>query len=241
MIDQGRWPADGSKLDFAQALGEAARSSDDAMGRWGRATLLLEQQNGHLDVAAVRQILADHPQRNGPGGPDTDAPMLCGHGIGLMSHSNLASMVVALGQGPDRLPVAWCAFGLPCSTVYFPLFPDAELPGAFSAMETTYELEPLCRRGPRLSEELLHQPEYWSLVRDHFGRLQTRFDQEADEFAVEGAELKLQGNHAELERLAGLFAEHVLELFTGVVDGLAVETHGGPAAAEPGGGILLST
>src|SRR5436305_1933998 len=46
-IARGWWPGDGSKLDFAGALGQAGAEPADALRRWGRATLLLEQQNGH--------------------------------------------------------------------------------------------------------------------------------------------------------------------------------------------------
>src|SRR5262249_2900183 len=46
VIAQGLWPADGSKLDFAGALGASPAVRAPELRRWGRATLLLEQQNG---------------------------------------------------------------------------------------------------------------------------------------------------------------------------------------------------
>src|SRR5206468_2566847 len=61
-IEQGWWPADGSKLDFAGAVGADALMQVAALRRWGRATLLLEEQNGHIDAAFVRRLLGDHEE-----------------------------------------------------------------------------------------------------------------------------------------------------------------------------------
>src|SRR5207302_1211080 len=46
-IGRGWWNGDGSKLDFAAAV--AATPEELSLRRWGRATLLLEQQSGHID------------------------------------------------------------------------------------------------------------------------------------------------------------------------------------------------
>src|SRR5262249_2572353 len=59
-IGQGWWPGDGSKLDFACALSESPTGHASGLRRWGRATLLLEQQNGHIDAAFLRRLLSDH-------------------------------------------------------------------------------------------------------------------------------------------------------------------------------------
>jgi dipeptidase len=59
-IEQGWWPGDGSKLDFVGALGANPVGSKSALRRWGRATYLLEQQNGHIDAAFLRRVLSDH-------------------------------------------------------------------------------------------------------------------------------------------------------------------------------------
>src|SRR5262249_19458597 len=133
-----------------------------------------------------------------------------------------ASLIVDLGRRADRLPIVWCALGPPCGSVYFPLFLEGELPAAITAAHATYDTDPLCRRIPRLSEELVHESGRWVQARDSFGRLQARFDQEAQEFAVEGAELKRRGDLADLERLASLFMEHHLECFAAVAEGLTV-------------------
>ncbi len=59
-ITHGWWAEDGSKLDFVGALSELPMGKASALRRWGRATLLLEQQNGHLDLDFFQRILADH-------------------------------------------------------------------------------------------------------------------------------------------------------------------------------------
>ena len=60
VIRQGWWPADGSKLDFAGAVTENPMGHASGLRRWGRATLLLEQQNGHIDGGFLRRLLSDH-------------------------------------------------------------------------------------------------------------------------------------------------------------------------------------
>ena len=61
-------------------------------------------------------------------------------------------------------------------------------------------------------------PERWTLVRDQLSHLQARFDQEAEEFSQEGAARKRHGEHAELERLAGILMQHQVERFVETVD-----------------------
>ena len=59
-INSGWWPEDGSKLDFAGRPGRRASPAGSALRRWGRTTRLLEEQNGHIDAAFLRRLLADH-------------------------------------------------------------------------------------------------------------------------------------------------------------------------------------
>lgn len=80
-IDRGWWPADGSKLDFAGAFKEDARDQSEALSRWGQATILLQEQSGHIDTDFFRRGLAT------------------------------SSLVCRLSQDPATLPMAWCAFG----------------------------------------------------------------------------------------------------------------------------------
>src|SRR5262249_26906359 len=161
---------------------ESPSAPGEGLRRWGRATFLLEQHNGRLDVACLRRILADHYESVAPDELVAGAPLLCRHAVGARREATRASLIVELGRQPARragLASGCCAFGPPCSSVYFPLSLDGELPPAFTAARATYDLDPLCLRLPRLSEDLLYEPERWAQARENFDRLQGRFDQEA--------------------------------------------------------------
>src|SRR5262249_5522969 len=136
-------PADGSKLDFAGALGERYDELAAGMRRWGRATLLLQQQNGHLDVAFVRRLLSDHDEISWEDWDSAktiaEPTFLCQHAVGFAGQATAASMVVRLSADTANLGLAWCAFGPPCSGVYFPIFLDGDLPEPYtcSGLEAT--------------------------------------------------------------------------------------------------------
>jgi hypothetical protein len=59
------------------------------------------------------------------------------------------------------------------------------------------------------------------------GRLQARLDQDAEEFAAEGALLQQKGALSEVQRLAGVAMQHGLELYESAVASmpLIAETH----------------
>jgi dipeptidase len=215
-IDQGWWPGDGSKLDFAGAVGLG--DSDSALRRWGRATLLLAQQHGHVDTGFLRRLLGDHYEgcadevdpRRPPSGP---AP-LCRHGSA--NRMTAASLVVALAEQRRGLPVAWCAFGPPCLSVYFPIFLDGDLPPSLA--------DP-AGDGERLRSHLAEHPEQWAPAREILAALQARFDQEAEEIAAESLPLKQASTGEELARRLGLFVQHCVEEHHEVLAGLLSWRH----------------
>lgn len=240
-INQGWWPADGSKLDFASSVGDDPIGQASGLRRWGRATLLLEEQSGHIDAAFLRRLLGDHyegmhsevnPLR-GDSGPTT----LCQHGLRPPGQITALSLVVQLHQEANHLQLAWCAFGPPCAGVFFPIVLEGELPAPFTQDSSEPGLESLWWRIRRLNEQLRRDPQRWVQARENFNRLQARFDQEAEEFAVEGATLKQQGNLSELQRLAGIFMQHNLEQFESVFDSV-MDTATWHSAV---GGSLLTT
>jgi dipeptidase len=217
VIRQGWWPGDGSKLDFADAVTENPTGAASALRRWGRATLLLEQQNGHVDPSFFRRVLSDHYEGThfevDPFATLHGPTPLCQHGCrpgGLFTASSMVSQVHA---DPSRLSIAWFAFGPPCQSVYFPLFLEGDLPEAFKAEFSEEVPGPMWRRVERLGQQFRLDPQHWAASRETFSRLQAHFDQEAEELAVEGGLLKQQGARAELRRLAGSLMQHHLELF----------------------------
>jgi secernin len=218
-IERGWWPGDGSKLDFAGAVSAEPLGEASALRRWGRATLLLEQQSGHIDVAFLRRLLSDHYEgmqsEVDPLQPAVGPTPLCRHAHAAGGLATAASLVVRLGAEPGEVCVAWCAFGPPCAGVYFPLFLEGELPAAFTGAAS----EGLGRRVERLHAHLRQSPKRWEQARASFGLLQARIDQEAEEFVEEATALKRRGASAELQRQAGLFMQHHLERFEEVLDG----------------------
>ncbi len=226
---QGWWKCDGSKLDFAGAVTENPMGHASGLRRWGRATLLLEQQNGHVDSSFVRRVLSDHYEGTSfevdPLASVQGPVPLCRHGMGSNSLATATSMVAQIGGRSNALNIVWCALGPPCTSTYFPLFLESDIPELFAGR--TVAAESLWTRSIHLNEQLQADPERRGLVRETLGRLQARLDQDAEEFACEGALLKHKGAFAEVQRLAGLAMQHSLELYESAMASLplAAETH----------------
>jgi secernin len=227
-IDEGWWPGDGSKLDFAGTLSAEPMGQASGMRRWGRATYLLEHQNGHIDTAFVRRLLGDHYEGThfevDPVSPAAGPIPLCRHGRGSAHTATAASWIAQLSADPAHLPIVWCAFGPPCRSVYFPIFLEGELPAAFTLDSPEGSSGGSWPRLDWLEEALGNDAEAWARTRNSMGRVQARLDAEAEEFAVEGAGLKQRGEMAELRRLAALFMQNGLERFEAVLEELAAIT-----------------
>jgi len=219
-IEQGWWPGDGSKLDFAGALKEDLGDQSDAMHRWGRATLLLQEQNGHIDVPFLRILLSDHHVEGGASedgrGLESDPRSLCQH-WGTDGNGTSASLISRLSSDPASLPMAWCAFGPPCANVYFPIFLDGDVPSALVEKGPEPEGNRFHLRVHFLMRQLPRDPESCIEIRTVLDRLQARFDQEAEEFAMEGAGLKKRDMREELQRQATFFMQYHLEQFEGAL------------------------
>jgi secernin len=236
VIAQGWWPADGSKLDFAGTLSEEPMGRDSAMRRWGRATFLLEQQNGHIDTAFVRRLLSDHYEgmhdEVDPFAPGTSPRSLCRHAVRDADSATTASCVAVLDRDPAGLPVLWHAFGPPCLGVYFPLFLEGDVPEPFTHGAAEPAGASLGERIARLHEQLRQDRDHWLLVQDRLGRLQARFDQETAEFLAEAGRLKQGGDMGRLRRQVGIFMQHHLECFEEVLGGILQSAECGVRSAE---------
>lgn len=210
-INQGCWPRDGTKVDFAGSVREPNPDTESAWRRWGHATLFLERRNGRLSPRSLRELLSDHAEvgaeKISARHPATPAS-LCLHDSAPENDETAASFIASLHALPDRLPYVWYAFGPPCWSVYLPLFLHGELPEALTAADAVN----IQRRLRRLRDHVRDNPHERRRVREELTRLQARFDQEAEEFAAEGAHLKAQGSGADVPRLAGAFMQHIVEL-----------------------------
>jgi hypothetical protein len=223
-IENGWWPADGSKVDFAGVA--APTPNPDAVRRWGRATLLLEEQNGHIDLAFIRRLLSDHyegcPDEADPLRPRRGPSPLCPHGELRDDVTIGASLTVHLGGEPSRR-IAWICPGPPCIGVYLPVVLAGGLDEVFGSA-----LAGLFDRLAGLVLALGRNRSAWDFARDCLSRLQARFDQEAQEFA---ADIALPGDAPEYGRRAILFMRHAVERFEETVDGLLTRRHH-PAVSE---------
>lgn len=164
VIDKGWWQDDGSKLDFVRSVGETSERSRNAQKRWGRASLALTQQHGAIDLHFLRRMMADHfgTNRDLVFGPKP---------VALAS-----SFMVDLHKAEQPI-VVWIAFGSPTVMLHFPICLAGELPAAFgdasrSVQERTMELEKLAHGKDRAK------------IEDGIERLQTRFDQDAEDFVL---------------------------------------------------------
>lgn len=223
-IGQGWWPADGSKLDFAEALSDSPTGEASALRRWGRATLLLEQQNGRIDAGLLRRLLGDHYEgTHFEVDPFARRPVplpICQH---APDRGTGASLIAHTAAGTDRLRYLECAFGPPCQTVYMPVFLEGDLPPAFTA-----DLSPVLA-GPALdapADRLYADPATRVELRTRLLRLQADLDQEAEEFAAEGAALRDQGDLARLRQSATEFMQRGVDQFRALLAEL-------PAAPAP--------
>jgi secernin len=218
-IARGWWEADGSKLDFAGALAASPTGDAVALRRWGRATLLLERESGRITSSFVRRLLADHFQGTryemdpvwGSGEP---AP-LCRHGAGPRGLGTTASLVVELTFEPAAPAMAWCAFGPPCVSVYFPVFLDVELPTAFADAAAAQHL---------LCSQLGPDSQRWRAARQRLEQLQADFARDEAEFAAEAAELLAKGWRDEVGRRAGLLMQSHVERFRDAADALCAQS-----------------
>ena len=216
-IREGWWAGDGSKLDFAGALAECPVGESSGLRRWGRATLLLEQQNGHVDANYLRNLLCDHyegthfeiDQQSPVPGP---VP-ICQHARGATAGGTTLSLVAELAVDPPRVGMVWCAFGPPCSSVYFPFPFDADPPRPFALGDTEPDTREFWRRVDRLAKLVFEQ----ARVRESFGRLQSRYELEAEEFALESNPTRQRSDPARMQHIAAHFVQHCLEELEGAL------------------------
>ena len=197
-IERGWWPADGSKLDFAGALGRQDEADRRAYRWWGQATLLLEQYRGAVDHALLRRLLNETTPAEAAGPVTT------------------AGLIAQVGPASESAPIAWCSLGPTESGLYFPLPVVAEPPQAFRIAGAESDGCALWRRMTRDRKDRPLTAE----LRAALAELQGRFDQVAGEFAAEAAALKQRSDGEGLRRLAASFAQHNWERFEETWEGV---------------------
>jgi secernin len=193
VIENGWWHDDGSKLDYVRCLGDNAEQAKNAQKRWGRASLDLAQQQGAIDGHYLRRMLAEHYLENREflASPKTTA---------------LASSFLVDLQKNDVPMLAWIAFGPPKVALYFPFCLNGELPTAFaeegssSVQQRTQELLKLAGKDR-------------SKLTSALERLQTKFDQDADDFLLKAGECVHHGNSYLISQIAAEMMHNHVDLF----------------------------
>jgi hypothetical protein len=220
VIEKGWWQDDGSKIDFVRCLGETAEKAVNPHRRWGHASLALAQQQGAIDSHFLRRMLADHFTQNRDILPGGQAMTLA------------SSFLIDLHKTEQPM-LAWIAFGTPKVALYFPLCMIGELPAAFtegipasptSIQERTQELQ-----------EFTHGKDRTKLT-STLERLQTKFDQDSDEFLARAQDYSQHGKPYLIGQIATeMMHNHVALFETEYRRLLGVEEqvpHGIPVAEE---------
>jgi secernin len=238
VLERGWWPEDGSKIDFEGTVGEGGPPSSGGLRRWGHATLLLEEQNGHIDGHFLRRLLSDHYEgcldEADPCYPQAHDNTLCQHASNANSSETAVSLIADLGVESRPTPIAWWAFGPPCQGVYFPIVFAGDLPAEFSG-EGPGAIDSVWRRTRRLNRGIARDPGRRQQVCEMMSQLQTRFDQAAHDYLDEADNLRQHGDTFEMHRLATAFMQHNLERFEEAWLGLLEESRAGLGlAATPG-------
>jgi hypothetical protein len=198
-MNRGWWSCDGSKIDFAGIMGELSAAEKAALRQWSRATLLLQEQNGSIDLGFIRRIIGGEPREDSHDEP----PQARGNTI-------VASFAANLSSDPAHAPMAWCALGSGSTGLFFPVFLEGELPNLLCGSRLASTAGFQWRTDSANATTTPHKPS-WTAARDNLVRLQTRIDQETDEFLLEYAVIKGKGYTADVERQTSLFMEHHAE------------------------------
>jgi dipeptidase len=206
---EGWWPEDGSKLDFSGALGENPRDHEAALRRWGQATMLLLEQSGHIDAAFLRRILHQQAEELPEERPAVQPPH---HAVWWRPLAAVTtSMIAQLRSDYSRLPVIWWAVGLPGAEIHIPLFLGGDLPASVVSGSAASGTGDLATRLRDLGDRLGGGPQLSPRVRERFAALQTRLDQDAEEYAAEGAAFQQRESPSEFQRQTSLFMQYNME------------------------------
>jgi len=194
-IAQKRWPDDGSKVDFAGVVGEDLTTDEFGLRQWGQGTLLLAEQHGSIDTPFLRRTLQELQEADEQS----------------VTRGSSVHLVARLGsRSEEALHVVWCGISSANLGLYLPVLLPGDLPAPMTCSAEQREAAPgylLHQLGRQLSPG----DEDWNTARESLARLQTRLDQDCEEFRAEARTLKQQGDAVELQRQASLFHQHSLE------------------------------
>jgi len=150
-IQRGWFPGD-RDFDMAAAYGDKQMPLQVSHIRRCRAEDLLSRQGaqGGISVPSMFQVLRDHLEGTFLNGPMFDPSRPDFYTLCMHEHpssptwgNTAASMVVELHDDPDRPIVVWWAPATPCTSIYLPIFLDADrLPEPISRPESNGGRDP---------------------------------------------------------------------------------------------------
>jgi len=203
-LRQDWWPCDGSKVDFAASF-TADPPNTLAQQRWRRASLLLKSESGSIDCLAARYLLSRHFEAS-------SAPRF--ETVNSIRISNVLPRRAALETSSSMIcdmtdtAVAWVAFGPPHLSVHVPLFVEGELPLSYSHWHPTSLWVRIQGMLAAIDADP-KQERHWQRTADG---LQTRIDQEYEEFVSSMRTLRQCGESTAIPRQASLFMQSHAEL-----------------------------
>jgi hypothetical protein len=196
VLERSWWPDDGSKIDFVRCLAEGNEQSGAAQKRWGRASLALAQQQGAIDLHFLRHMLGDH--------------YAASRDLLPVAQPLSSSFLVNL-HNAETPTIAWIAFGTPKVAVHFPICLVGELPAAFG--EGTPSSPTIQQRTQELAKLAQGNQKDRSKLELALERLQTKFDQDAEDFLQRAHDFVHHGKPYLLPQIATELMHHHVELF----------------------------
>jgi hypothetical protein len=196
VLERSWWPDDGSKIDFVRCLAEGNEQAGAAQKRWGRASLALAQQQGAIDLHFLRHMLGENYSASRDLLPAAE-PLS-------------SSFLVNLHQD-DTPTIAWIAFGTPKVAVHFPICLNGELPAAFG--EGTPAAPTIQQRTQEMVKLAQGKEKDRTKLSLALERMQTKFDQDAEEFLLRAHDFLHHGKPHLISQLATEMMHQHVELF----------------------------
>ena len=190
-----------------------------ALAQWGRAILMLEQQNGHIDAAFLRRLLTDSFEEEeiemsaaGPHSPFRRQALRSDPVVPLGG----CLLVEVLASHPV-LPLAWWAFGPPSQSIFIPIPLLGEIPGSLLGSPDAGR-DNLAGRLSTLFRAAAVDRKMAATIRTELENLQGVFETDAANWLAEAV---ASGNNPDdLHLLGGQFLQRVWRRFTEATDGL---------------------
>ncbi len=173
------WPAaKEGEIDFAAAYIERRKARQVSHIRVQRMRQLLKQavdREGTVNLAWMKRILRDHYEDTFLEGPffnaaDPDFLTLCMHdsAAGFTWGNTASSSLCVLPEDDMHLPVMWWAAGVPCCSVYIPVFPAAGgIPDCLKRAGTYGKT--LCAPSEVKAEDTYQEGSFWWEMRSLLG------------------------------------------------------------------------